>query len=141
MFAALTGAGLSAAAGLNAYVPFLLVALIARFTDVITLPSSFDWIESPWAIGGATLLLLTEVYAAGEAPIAGAESKDLARAIRARRRIEPVVVNCAAQLREVLPDVLRDGDLLLLMGAGDIGAAAQQIAREGLSSPTSDVSA
>lgn len=87
------------------------------------------------------LLLLTEVYAAGEAPIAGAESKDLARAIRARRRIEPVVVNGAAQLREVLPDVLRDGDLLLLMGAGDIGAAAQQIAREGLSSPTSDVSA
>ncbi len=61
MFAALTGAGLSAAAGLNAYVPFLLVALIARFTDVITLPSSFDWIESPWAIGGATVLLITEV--------------------------------------------------------------------------------
>lgn len=61
MFAALTGAGLSAAAGLNAYVPFLLVALIARFTDVITLPSSFDWIESPWAIGGATLLLVAEV--------------------------------------------------------------------------------
>jgi uncharacterized membrane protein len=61
MFAALTGAGLSAAAGLNAYVPFLLVALMARFTDVITLPSSFDWIQSPWAIGGATLLLITEV--------------------------------------------------------------------------------
>ena len=61
MFAALTGAGLSAAAGLNAYVPFLLVAIVARFSDVITLPASFEWIESPWAIGGATLLLLTEV--------------------------------------------------------------------------------
>lgn len=61
MFAALTGAGLSAAAGLNAYVPFLLVALVARFTDVITLPSSFHWIESGWAIAGATVLLIAEV--------------------------------------------------------------------------------
>ena len=41
MIAALTGMGLSAAAGLNAYIPFMIVALIARFTDVITLPSSF----------------------------------------------------------------------------------------------------
>ena len=65
----------------------------------------------------------------------------LARAIRARGRVDPVVVNAPSDLREVLPDVLRDGDLLLMMGAGDIGAAAQQIAREGLSSPTSDVSA
>ncbi|KNX38027.1 DUF4126 domain-containing protein [Luteipulveratus halotolerans] len=61
MFAALTGAGLSAAAGLNAYVPFLMVALVARFSDVITLPSSFAWIESGWAIAGATLLLVLEV--------------------------------------------------------------------------------
>ncbi len=61
MIAALTGMGLSAAAGLNAYIPFLIVALIARFTDVITLPSTFAWIESPWAIGIGAILLLTEV--------------------------------------------------------------------------------
>lgn len=61
MFAALTGAGLSAAAGLNAYVPFLVVALVARFTDVITLPSSFAWVESGWAIGVAAALLVGEV--------------------------------------------------------------------------------
>lgn len=61
MIAALTGMGLSAAAGLNAYIPFLIVALIARFTDVITLPSTFVWIESPWAIGIGAILLLTEV--------------------------------------------------------------------------------
>ena len=61
MLAALTGMGLSAAAGLNAYIPFMIVALIARFTDVITLPSSFQWIESPWAIGVGALLLLTEL--------------------------------------------------------------------------------
>jgi hypothetical protein len=61
MLAALTGMGLSAAAGLNAYIPFLIVALIARFTDVIALPGQFAWIESNWAIGGATVLLITEV--------------------------------------------------------------------------------
>lgn len=61
MIAALTGMGLSAAAGLNAYIPFMVVALIARFTDVITLPESFSWIESPWAIGVGAVLLLTEL--------------------------------------------------------------------------------
>lgn len=61
MIAALTGTGLSAAAGLNAYIPFLLVALIARFSDVITLPQSYAWIESWWAIGIGALMLLTEV--------------------------------------------------------------------------------
>ncbi|MBX9400047.1 UDP-N-acetylmuramate--L-alanine ligase [Lysobacter sp. BMK333-48F3] len=76
-------------------------------------------------------LVLTEVYPAGEAPIAGADAKSLARAIRARGRIDPVVVGGAADLAGVLPDVLNDGDLLLLMGAGDIGAAAQQLASNG----------
>lgn len=61
MIAALTGMGLSAAAGFNAYIPFLIVALIARFTDVINLPSGFTWMESWWAIGIGTVLLITEV--------------------------------------------------------------------------------
>lgn len=61
MLAALTGAGLSAAAGLNAYIPFILVALMARFTDVINLPHQYAWIESNWAIGIAAVLLLSEV--------------------------------------------------------------------------------
>jgi len=53
--------GLSAAAGLNAYIPFLVVALIARFTDYITLPVGYEWIESTWAIGIVAALLLAEV--------------------------------------------------------------------------------
>ena len=61
MIAALTGMGLSAAAGLNAYIPFLIVALIARFTDLITLPTSFAWIESWWAIGIGSILLIAEL--------------------------------------------------------------------------------
>ena len=76
-------------------------------------------------------LVLSEVYAAGEAPIPGADSKSLARAIRARGRSEPVVVEKSAALRSVLPDILQDGDLLLVMGAGDIGGVAQQLASEG----------
>ncbi|QCB93788.1 DUF4126 domain-containing protein [Cellulomonas shaoxiangyii] len=61
MLVALTGIGLSAAAGLNAYVPFLVVALLARLTDVVTLPSALTWMESWWAIGVGTVLLLTDV--------------------------------------------------------------------------------
>ena len=76
-------------------------------------------------------LVLSEVYPAGEAPIPGADSKSLARAIRARGRSEPVVVGHAADLGSVLPYVLQDGDLLLMMGAGDIGAVAQQVITEG----------
>ena len=61
MIEVLTGMGLSTAAGLNAYIPFLLVALVARFTDVIALPQGLAWIESGWAIGIGSVLLLTEV--------------------------------------------------------------------------------
>jgi hypothetical protein len=61
VIAALTGMGLAAAAGLNAYIPFLVVALVARFTDLITLPASYAWIESWWAIGIGAVLLLSEV--------------------------------------------------------------------------------
>jgi UDP-N-acetylmuramate--alanine ligase len=82
-------------------------------------------------LSGVDALVLTEVYPAGEQPIAGADAKSLARAIRARGRIDPVVVGSAGELATVLPDVLHDGDLLLLMGAGDIGHAAQQLAVHG----------
>jgi hypothetical protein len=61
MLASLTGLGLSAAAGLNAYIPLLLVGLLSRFTSVITLPEPYRWIQSGWALGVMTLLLLAEV--------------------------------------------------------------------------------
>lgn len=61
MIAALTGMGLSAAAGLNAYIPFLLVALLARFSDIVVLPTGLEWMDSWWAIGVGALLLLTEL--------------------------------------------------------------------------------
>ena len=73
-------------------------------------------------------LLLCEVYAAGESPMAGADGKSLARAVRARGRLDPVLVGRADELIDVLPDVLQDGDLLLLLGAGDIGQTARRLA-------------
>jgi UDP-N-acetylmuramate--alanine ligase len=83
-------------------------------------------------LSGVDVLLLTEVYPAGEAPIAGADAKSLARAIRARGRIDPVLVAHPRELPAVLPDLLRPNDLLILLGAGDIGQTAQQLAAHGL---------
>jgi UDP-N-acetylmuramate--alanine ligase len=83
-------------------------------------------------LSSADAVVLTEVYPAGEAPIAGADAKSLARAIRARGRIDPVVAGSAKELPAVLADVLADGDLLLMMGAGDIGYVAAELAANGM---------
>ncbi|MFN7781575.1 MAG: UDP-N-acetylmuramate--L-alanine ligase [Lysobacterales bacterium] len=78
------------------------------------------------------VLVLTEVYPAGEAPIPGADARALARAIRARGRIDPVLVGHPRDLAATLPDLLLDGDLLILSGAGDIGRSSQALAATGL---------
>ncbi|MBS0457395.1 MAG: UDP-N-acetylmuramate--L-alanine ligase [Proteobacteria bacterium] len=83
-------------------------------------------------LSGVDALLLADVYPAGEAPIVGADAKALARAIRARGRIDPVLVGPVRELPALLADVLADGDLLLVMGAGDIGHVAQELAQRGL---------
>jgi UDP-N-acetylmuramate--alanine ligase len=72
-------------------------------------------------------LILLEVYPAGEKPIAGADGRSLSRAIRTRGKVDPVFVEHVADLPSVLPDLLDDGDLLLMMGAGDIGAMAARL--------------
>ncbi len=77
-------------------------------------------------------LVLCDVYPAGEAPIAGADAKALARAIRTRGRVDPVLAGTAKQLPDVLGDVLQADDLVILLGAGDIGGVAQQLADRGL---------
>ena len=72
----------------------------------------------------ADVLVLLEVYAAGEEPIAAADGRAMARAIRTRGAVEPVFVESLDEIPAVLTDLLQDGDLLLTMGAGDIGAYA-----------------
>ncbi|WP_333607250.1 UDP-N-acetylmuramate--L-alanine ligase [Arsukibacterium sp.] len=74
------------------------------------------------------VLLLLEVYAAGEAPIAGADSRNLCRSIRARGQLEPIYVAQPAELAGCLADVLQDGDVVLTQGAGNIGSLVKQLA-------------
>ncbi|HYW76446.1 MAG TPA: UDP-N-acetylmuramate--L-alanine ligase [Gammaproteobacteria bacterium] len=73
------------------------------------------------ALANTDVLLLGEVYAAGEKPIAGADARAVARAIRSRGRVEPVLVSDLAELPAVLDDLVKDGDIVLTLGAGDVG--------------------
>jgi UDP-N-acetylmuramate--alanine ligase len=66
-------------------------------------------------------LLLTEVYPAGEAPIVAADGRSLARAIRVAGKVEPVFVESVDEIPGALMDVVRDGDVVIAMGAGSIG--------------------
>jgi UDP-N-acetylmuramate--alanine ligase len=73
------------------------------------------------------LLLLAEVYSAGEPPITAADGRALSRAIRLRGRVEPLFVEDIANLPADLLRVVRDGDVVMTMGAGSIGGVAQKI--------------
>jgi UDP-N-acetylmuramate--alanine ligase len=81
------------------------------------------------------VLIVIEVYAAGEKPISGADGRALCRAIRARGKVDPIFVPDVTALAQHLKDVLRPNDVLLTMGAGNIGAVAaalpQTLARGG----------
>jgi len=72
-------------------------------------------------------LLLTEVYAAGEAPIQAADGRSLARALRVAGRIEPLFVDDVQALPQAILDVARDGDVVMTMGAGSIGAVPAKL--------------
>jgi UDP-N-acetylmuramate--alanine ligase len=76
------------------------------------------------------VLLVTEVYAAGETPIEGADGRAICRAIRSRGKIEPIFVGEPEEIATVLADVARPGDLVVTMGAGHIGAIAQALPHE-----------
>ena len=78
-------------------------------------------------LSDADALVLLDVFAAGEDPIAGADGRTMARAVRTRGAVDPVFVESLDDLQGVLEGVLRDGDLVLTMGAGDIGAYAQSL--------------
>jgi UDP-N-acetylmuramate--alanine ligase len=73
------------------------------------------------------VLVLAEVYAAGEAPIAGADGRSLSRAIRARGQVDPVFVDPIGALPRLLDGMILDGDIVLTLGAGDIGQVAAML--------------
>ncbi|MDE1252493.1 UDP-N-acetylmuramate--L-alanine ligase [Vibrio aestuarianus] len=74
------------------------------------------------------VLLMLDVYSAGEKPIAGADGRSLCRTIRSRGKIDPIFVSDSKTLPSVLANVLQDGDLVLTQGAGDVGKVAKQLA-------------
>jgi UDP-N-acetylmuramate--alanine ligase len=67
------------------------------------------------------VLLLAEVYAAGEAPIVAADGRSLARALRVAGKVEPIFVESIDELPNALSEAVRDGDVVITMGAGSIG--------------------
>ncbi|MDB6046936.1 MAG: UDP-N-acetylmuramate--alanine ligase [Gammaproteobacteria bacterium] len=72
----------------------------------------------------ADVLLVTEVYAAGETPIPGADGRAICRAVRSRALVEPLFVDKVEELAESLKDVIRDGDVIVTMGAGNISTVS-----------------
>jgi UDP-N-acetylmuramate--alanine ligase len=90
-----------------------------RFSRTFDLMDDFASVLSE-----ADVVVLLDVYAAGEAPIAGADGRAMARAVRTRGAVEPVFVESLDGVPAVLEGLLQDGDLVLTMGAGDIGAFA-----------------
>jgi UDP-N-acetylmuramate--alanine ligase len=85
--------------------------------------------EFAQVLADADALVVAEVYPAGEAPIPGADGKALCRAIRTRGKVEPVLLKSLDEMPDALAGIVRDGDVILTMGAGLIGAASNELPR------------
>ena len=72
-------------------------------------------------LSGVDALVLTEVYAASEQPIVAADGRALARALRVAGKVEPVFVESIGDVPQAILDIVRDGDVVITMGAGSIG--------------------
>jgi UDP-N-acetylmuramate--alanine ligase len=81
-------------------------------------------------LSGTDVLILLEVYQAGEPPVAGADGRSLARAIRQRGRVEPIFVEDVHHVADVLNDIYQAGDVLLTQGAGDVGQLAARLPQD-----------
>lgn len=77
------------------------------------------------------VLLLLEVYSAGEKKITGADSRSLSRSIRLRGKVDPVYVQDESDVHSVLKDILVPGDIVLTQGAGSVGGLAKELAQKG----------
>src|SRR5690606_18488414 len=76
----------------------------------------------------ADTLLVTDVYAAGEAPSEGADGRAICRAVRSRGKVEPVFVPGVEDIAASLAGIVRPGDVIAMMGAGSISGAAHELA-------------
>lgn len=78
-------------------------------------------------LSGVDVLLLADIYAAGEAPIVAADGRTLARALRVTGTIEPIFVENIADMPAAILKVVHPGDVVLTMGAGSIGSVPQKV--------------
>jgi UDP-N-acetylmuramate--alanine ligase len=78
-------------------------------------------------LSSCDVLLLLEVYAAGEEPVPGADGRSLSRSVRLRGAVDPVFVDDLDEVPAVLAGLLRDGDVVLTQGAGNVSALAQSL--------------
>ncbi|WP_122240755.1 UDP-N-acetylmuramate--L-alanine ligase [Pseudomonas syringae] len=83
-------------------------------------------------LADANVLLLMEVYPAGEEPIPGADSRNLCHSIRQRGQLDPIYIERGVELAPLVKPLLRAGDILLCQGAGDIGGLAPQLLKSPL---------
>ena len=81
-------------------------------------------------MGTADAVLLTEVYAAGEAPIVAADGRALARALRVAGKVDPIFAESVDELGTTLVEQVRDGDVVIAMGAGTIGTLAPRLSEQ-----------
>jgi uncharacterized membrane protein len=77
----LTGSGLAASAGLNAYIPLLVMGLLARYTDLIDLPSGWQWLGNGWVLAILTVLLAVE-FVADKVPVLDSMNDTLQTVVR-----------------------------------------------------------
>lgn len=78
-------------------------------------------------LSGCDVLVLLDVYSAGESPIPGADSRSLSRSIRQRGKVDPLFVSTIEEVPEVLAGLLRDGDVVVTQGAGNVAQLAQEL--------------
>ena len=75
------------------------------------------------------VLLMLEVFASSESPIAGADSRALCRSIRQRGAVDPIFVSDQTQITKLINDIVQEGDILLTQGAGVTNKVAAQLAQ------------
>jgi UDP-N-acetylmuramate--alanine ligase len=78
-------------------------------------------------LASADVLVLAEVYPAGEAPIVAADGRALAHSLRASGKVEPIFVEAIADMPATIMNVVRDGDVVITMGAGSISGIPNQL--------------
>jgi UDP-N-acetylmuramate--alanine ligase len=97
-----------------------------RYTRTASLFDEFSRVLSE-----ADIVVLTDIYSAGEAGIEGIDSAALCKSIRVRCKVDPVLIHDVEELTASLPALLQDGDLVLLMGAGSIEQVAHELRDSG----------